>query len=81
MDKKCSECCQWLSREAFYKADKAKDGLQSICKLCCAEAGRVRYEKNKERRKNQTRDWKEANHEKVLAHKKAYRERKKLRDK
>lgn len=43
--KKCSRCKQEKNYEGFYKDAKAKDGFNSICKLC-------RLQMDRDRRKN-----------------------------
>lgn len=49
MTKKCSICGQQKSRSAFYKRTRAKDGLQSQCKLCEHIVTGRSYRKRKQR--------------------------------
>jgi hypothetical protein len=56
--KTCGSCKEELPSESFAKASKAKDGLQSRCKSCCAKwyrENKVQHVKNVQRSKHSRR--------------------------
>lgn len=77
--KRCSSCKEMKPRSEYHKLSRAKDGLASQCKTCCAIAvakSREKYgrKRDKAKAKEAGRRWRENNSEK-------YREMKALSDK
>ena len=77
--KKCSKCKELKSLDCF-KIQKSKYNtgqLHHHCKTCIKKADRIRYEKNKDRLKQQAKSYRDSNKEAVkLTHKK-YRDKQK----
>lgn len=55
--KKCTQCKVEKKDGEFYKQKTAKDGLQSVCKVCDVENSRKWNVSNKERRDKLHRKW------------------------
>jgi len=64
--KRCSKCGVEYpaTREYFHVASKAKDKLNTQCKVCRSKISRKRYEQNTERILSVNRQWRDANPEK-----------------
>jgi len=63
--KTCSKCKQDKELSEFYKQEKGKYGVRSICKICVKEYDNNHYKNNSEKLKQQTKEWREANPEYV----------------
>lgn len=87
--KTCTRCHQTLPVDNFHKRANSKDGRQSRCKPCTAEAGaeyrkasvvkrrdydRAYYEKNRDKITARTAAWREANYDRVRERARAYYE-------
>lgn len=75
--KKCSRCKLVISIADFFKDKRAKDGLQSSCKVCTMksvrESNKKAYIKNPRKFIDQTRKWESVNPEKTQVMKKKTR--------
>lgn len=70
--KTCTCCKQPKSREDFHNNYAAKDGKQSVCKVCAKVNSRAYCAANREKRNAQKKARRAANLEKVRAQEKAY---------
>jgi len=73
--KRCSKCKKGRSYDEFYKDKTAKDGYNSICKLCRLEMDRKRRKTDPDwvkRRKEQNKKFHEENKEKIAERKKRW---------
>lgn len=59
--KKCTKCLANKSREAFNKAKKNKDGLNTWCRACTNEYSREWARKNKKRHQENYNRWRKNN--------------------
>lgn len=65
MKKQCSKCKQVKDTSEFHKDKRCKDGLYSHCKDCAREYTRKHAEANREKLKQQQKEWRERNKEKI----------------
>lgn len=63
--KKCNTCKKIKKETDFWKDKKKKDGTQNYCKECVKKAKRISYLKNPEIYRQQVRNWRKNNPEKV----------------
>ena len=75
--KVCTKCKQWKPLEEYGKNKNSKDGRQYQCKECKKEQQKQYYEANKEKVLKTTKQYKEANKERYKEYYKQYREAKK----
>jgi hypothetical protein len=64
--KKCCECKINKELKDFAKNKNIKDGLNNRCKICCKNRNKNRYEKEKDKIKNQTKEYYIVNKEYIL---------------
>lgn len=67
-EKRCCECRQWKSREAFNRDRSAPDGLQDKCRPCHREAVRESRRRNPESHASYQRRWRQRNRRVTAAH-------------
>lgn len=77
--KQCCECKEIKSLNEFSKQKACPDGLAYYCKACLSIRRKQSYGRHRERRLQDTRNWRENNREYMLAYYKAYREANKPR--
>jgi len=65
--KTCTQCCQILPLESFYKTGADKSKLTAACKSCASATCRVRHLKNKESNNAHSRAYYQTNKEQVKA--------------
>ena len=80
MTKKCNMCKDEKPLTEFGRQAASKDGLKNWCKPCVKVKNRERYERNREKHKEQVREWQRQNKDKVLEYKKNYNRRRKVGD-
>lgn len=59
----CTKCNEERSKSLFYKREKAKDGLVSVCKICSCATGKKYREANKKSISEKNKKWYETNKE------------------
>jgi 5-methylcytosine-specific restriction endonuclease McrA len=79
MKKVCSKCGISKNIIEFHKCSNNKDGYKNICKKCRSLESKLRYEENKEKRKEQNKEYYRNNKDKCTKAPKAYREANKKR--
>jgi hypothetical protein len=52
----CASCKQEMNVKAFSKNSRSSDGLQSRCKVCCAQYGRAYYRQHVDEAKQYAKD-------------------------
>jgi hypothetical protein len=62
--KRCTKCGEVKSVSEFCRMSHTKDGLQSMCKVCCNERYRKYYEQNREKVNERVRKYRERNRDK-----------------
>lgn len=63
--KKCSECGETKSLEAFHKHKISRDGLKSKCKVCRSVEARIRTVSNKEKNAANYAKWRDNNMDRI----------------
>lgn len=63
---KCYKCGKEMPEEAFNFANKAAGTRQGICRDCCSEYNRARYQRDKESTKARVKKYREENPEKCF---------------
>lgn len=67
--KKCSECLETLSLEAFNKNKAKKDGLGSVCRSCMKVLRKAHYESNKSKVFDAVKERRQGLRDKIWAYK------------
>lgn len=70
MEKKCNTCAETKPSTEFNRSKATLDGFQYMCKACCKEYNRRRYEANPKKYTDYTKSWMKRNPEKTKANKK-----------
>lgn len=70
--KRCSKCGETKSIDEFSKNRRAKDGLESRCKVCRRASSKSYYAANREQQLARSKAYNAANREEVRARKKAH---------
>lgn len=71
--KVCSKCGIEKSFDCFGKNKRLKDGLAHWCKVCCSNAGKEQYQKNKQRVLEYQKQYRAENREQILKTKKVWK--------
>jgi hypothetical protein len=74
--KTCTKCGKEFpaTNEYFSRSSITEDGLRTWCKTCCRQYNQMRYNKNKEKIREQNKQWRNTNIEKVREQEMRYRE-------
>lgn len=70
--KVCSKCKETKPLGAFHKRTQSKDGRTQPCKDCCAELRRQYYQSHKAESAEQSRVWREGNHDRHIQNKRRW---------
>ncbi len=70
----CSKCGTHKDIVEFHKCKRNKDGFKNICKKCRSLESKLKYEENKEKRKEQSKEYYKNNKGRCNQLTKAYRE-------
>lgn len=81
MTKRCKYCQREVDFDEFPDDIKARGGKNSYCYGCKREIEKARYNRNKEKRLNQMKKWKEKNRDKWAAYQKSYKAKNKTNEK
>lgn len=72
MTKQCRGCGETKPLDEYYRRVDSGDGLNPRCKACIAKSNAARYRKNREARLDYQAEYREANRDRIRAHKAEY---------
>jgi hypothetical protein len=73
-NKFCNKCGLDKPKSEYYKDKNKNDGLNTFCKICKKKSIRSSYDKNLDKRKKKSKEYREANKNKNSEYNKIYRE-------